>query len=77
LLLRDGLALAGGGVAAGIAAGLLATRALESMLYGVSANDPITFGVVAVALTLIIVVAALLPARRALAIDPIRVLRQE
>src|SRR5262249_9732759 len=76
LILKPGLKLAGAGVIAGrgIAYGL--TRLLASLLFGVKASDPLTFGAVAIVLTVIAVAATYLPARRAAAVEPIQALRQ-
>jgi putative ABC transport system permease protein len=67
----------GGGAAIGIVLGLLAGRALQSLLYGVPAIDPIAF--IAAPATLIAVgaLAAFLPARRASRVDPASALRAE
>ncbi len=65
------------GIGLGLAAALAATRALASLLYGVAASDVATFAAVAAVLTAVIAVATLLPARRALRVDPIVVLRDE
>lgn len=66
---------------AGIAVGLLASyafmRLLSSFLFGVKPHDPITFFAATAAVTVIAIVSAYLPARRALAVDPIKVLRYE
>jgi predicted permease len=77
LLMREGLTLVGGGAAIGIVLGLLASRALQSLLYGVPAIDPIAF--IAASATLIAVgaLAAFLPARRASRVDPASALRAE
>lgn len=72
-----GLALAVVGVAAGMVSTLGARRILHSLLYGVPPNDPQTTAFVIVVLLLICVLATLLPARRALRIDPVRALRGE
>ncbi len=70
LVLRQGLVLVGIGLAIGLPAALLAGRGLRSLLAGVSANDPATFAVVAGALVVTGLLAALVPARRASAVDP-------
>jgi predicted permease len=77
LVLRQGfvLVLAGGIVGALLAAA--ATRALAGVLYGVSLGDAVTWGAAALILVLVGLVANLIPARRAMKIDPVRALRTE
>lgn len=77
LVLGQGLKMALGGVALGLVAALLLTRLMEKMLFGVSATDPITFTVIALLLTLVALLASLVPARRATKVDPMLALRSE
>jgi predicted permease len=77
LVLTEGLTLIGAGALVGALAALVATRVLRSMLYLVSPADVSTFAGVPVALGLVGLLAAWLPMRRALRLDPITVLRQE
>ncbi len=72
-----GLALAGIGVLVGLLAAVGLTRLMSSSLFGISAVDPMTYGLVAFVLTAAAVLASYLPARRATAVDPISVLRAE
>jgi putative ABC transport system permease protein len=65
------------GLVAGIAVALALTRWIASLLHGVSARDPIAFGVAIAALLLTALVATLLPARRAARTDPMQALRME
>ena len=65
------------GVAIGAAGSLLATRALERLVFGVSTTDPGVFAFVALALTAVAVTAAAVPALRASRVDPIVALRSE
>jgi ABC-type antimicrobial peptide transport system permease subunit len=58
------------GIAVGLGMAALATRALSTQLFGVSAYDPLTFGAVVVALTLVGLIASLIPATRATSVDP-------
>ncbi len=77
LIIRQGMVVAAAGVAAGIAGALALTRFMSSMLYGVSAADPVTFVLVSMALAGIALLACAVPARRATRVDPIVALRYE
>jgi ABC-type lipoprotein release transport system permease subunit len=77
LFLRQGLVLAGIGLAAGLAGALALTRVLRRMLVGVTPEDPLTFLFVTVAMVAVAVSACYLPARRALKVDPSATLRAE
>ncbi|MEK6299556.1 MAG: ABC transporter permease [Acidobacteriota bacterium] len=77
LVLRHGLALAGTGIVFGLAAAFAATRVLSSMLFGLSSTDPATFAFVALLLTAVAVAASVIPARRAIRVDPMVALRYE
>jgi predicted permease len=77
LVLGEGAKMALVGVAAGIAAALGLTRLMDSELFGVTAQDPLTFAAVAMVLTLVALLACYVPARRAVRIDPMVALRHE
>jgi predicted permease len=77
LVLRQGMTLAGIGVVLGLALAYGATRVLGSLLFGVKASDPQTFGTVAGLLAMVALLAAYVPARRATSIDPVIALRYE
>jgi len=77
LIVGNGLMLALIGVAIGAAGALLATRALERLVFGVSTTDPGVFAFVALVLTAVAATAAALPALRASRVDPIEALRSE
>ncbi len=77
LVVRQGVTLAMIGVLVGVAGAFGITRVIASLLYNVTPTDPISFGGVAIFLTAIAFVASYLPARRAMAVDPIVALRNE
>jgi len=65
------------GIALGIAGALAAARLIASLLFGVTASDPLTFAAIAVLMTLVALAACWIPARRAMRVDPIEALRYE
>jgi macrolide transport system ATP-binding/permease protein len=77
MILRQVLLTAGGGIAIGFPAALLATRVVQSLLYGVKTNDAASFLVAAVMVLAVAAFAVAVPARRAMATDPVRALRYE
>lgn len=77
MFVRYGLRLAGIGSALGLVAAIGLTRLMSSLLFGVTTLDPLTYAVVSVLLIASGVLASYLPARRAIAIDPIQALRAE
>jgi putative ABC transport system permease protein len=77
LVLSEGFRMAAVGVTAGILASLLFSRFKQSLLFGVSSYDPLTFFAVAVLLTSIALLACYIPAHRAMRLDPMLALRYE
>jgi putative ABC transport system permease protein len=83
MVIRQGMTLAVIGVALGLGGAYVLTKYLESwmnlswMLYGIKPDDPMTYGVMAVLLTVVALIACYLPARRATKVDPMIALRCE
>lgn len=76
LVVRQSVVLAAVGVAVGLAGAFIGTRFLSSLLYGVAPTDPVTFVVVPAGLVAVVVLACVVPARRATRIDPLATLRE-
>ncbi len=77
LIGREFLVIVGIGLVIGFAAALALTRVMSGLLFGVSATDVTTFGLVPLALGVIALAATYLPARRALRVEPIVAVRSE
>ena len=75
LVIVEGMSPALVGVAAGTIAALVSARVMRTLVFGVSASDPLTLAAVAATLTLVALLASLVPAYRALRLDPVKVLR--
>jgi putative ABC transport system permease protein len=83
MIVRQGMTLAVLGVVLGLVGAWVLTKYLESwvslskMLFGVKVNDPLTYGLIAVLLTVVALIACYIPARRATKVDPLVALRYE
>jgi ABC-type antimicrobial peptide transport system permease subunit len=77
LFIKQGMAMVTHGVALGLLGAFALTRVMKSLLFDVSANDPLTFAFVALLLTLVALAACYLPARSAARMDPLVSLRRE
>ena len=76
-VLRQGAAVVGLGLVAGLAGAFALSKLLGSLLFEVSASDPVTFATVPAVLVLVALFAGFFPARRATRVDPLEVLRSE
>ncbi|MCH7684496.1 MAG: ABC transporter permease [Gemmatimonadetes bacterium] len=77
LVVRRGMALGLAGVGVGIVVAFVLTRTVSSLLYGVSAIDPVTFLAIPLVLVAVTVIASYVPARRATRVNPVEALRDE
>jgi ABC-type antimicrobial peptide transport system permease subunit len=77
MILAEGLALAAAGTLAGLLMSAACMRLMQSLLYGISPTDPLTYAAVAVFLTAVALLACYVPARRATKVDPMEALRYE
>jgi putative ABC transport system permease protein len=77
MVLKEGVTIGAVGLALGIAAALVLTRFLSGLLFGVGAHDPITFVALPLGLLLVAVLASLIPAARAVRVNPVVALRGE
>jgi ABC-type antimicrobial peptide transport system permease subunit len=77
MVLRQGLVLTAAGIVVGVIGALALTRLMQSLLYEVQPNDPVTFIAVAAALFIVALMASLMPARRATKVSPTIALRAQ
>jgi putative ABC transport system permease protein len=77
MTIKQGLKLVGAGMILGLAAAFILTRLLESLLFGISATDPVTFLGISMVLLSVATLASYLPALRATKVDPIIALRAQ
>jgi ABC-type antimicrobial peptide transport system permease subunit len=77
MVLRQGVALTIIGAALGLAGASMLTRVLRGQLFGISTTDPMTFVAVPAILVVVAMIACVVPARRALAVDPASTIRGE
>jgi len=76
-VIREGLVLSLAGVIAGLLGSVVMSRGIDTMVFGITPTDPVTYGGVALLLTGVAVGASLIPARRATRVDPVEALRRE
>jgi len=77
MVVGQGMVLATAGISIGLAAAFGLTRLMSSLLFGVSATDPVTFAMLSLTLALVALLATYLPARRAMRVDPMEAHRYE
>lgn len=77
LIVKDGVKIVGIGLLLGMGGALVLTRLLESLLFGVTTRDPLTFLAIAAVLSLVAMLACYIPALRATRVDPLEALRCE
>ena len=77
MTVKEGLKLVGVGLLIGLVSAFVLTRVMESLLFGISATDPVTFGIICVVLLIVATLASYIPALRAATVDPMVALRAQ
>jgi putative ABC transport system permease protein len=77
MVFRDGMFVAGAGMAAGIGGALALTRLIRNLLFQITPTDPVTYSAVSVILVVVVLLACCIPARRAMRVEPMAALRYE
>ena len=77
LVVKQGMALGGIGIAGGLIGAAVLTQLMSSLLFGVSTHDAVTFSAAAVVLGAVALAATVIPATRAMLVDPMVMLREE
>jgi ABC-type antimicrobial peptide transport system permease subunit len=77
MTVKEGLKLVGAGLLIGLISAIVLTRVIESLLFGVSATDPVTFAIICVVLLMVAALASYIPALRATTVDPMVALRAQ
>ena len=76
-VVKDSAALAGIGVVIGVAGAFAVSRVLQQFLYEVKPHDPVVYAIVSAIIVAVVLAASLVPARRAMKVDPMVALRWE
>jgi predicted permease len=77
MTVKEGLKLVGVGLLIGLISAFVLTRVMVSLLFGISATDPVTFGIICVVLLIVAALASYIPALRAATVDPMVALRAQ
>jgi putative ABC transport system permease protein len=75
IVIRNGMFMAGAGVAVGLVGALALTRLMRNMLFQITPTDPVTYSAVSIILVTVALLACCIPARRAIRVDPMVALR--
>jgi len=77
MVIRDGMFMAGAGVAVGIGGALVLTRLMRNLLFQITSTDPLTYSAVTLILVTVALLACCIPARRAMRVEPMAALRYQ